>query len=130
MNDGIRKFRELLLTNGEFQQKLKTAAEAYTGEQTEEAVFQEVLVPLAAEYGISVAYEDFHAYLNSDPEMDRDELAQVAGGTKGLGANACWVVGIGLGGSSSDHVPNLCIGVGAGTTTACAGEGVDTGLGL
>lgn len=35
MNEGLTKFRELLLTDEEFRTKIRSAAEAYKGEQTE-----------------------------------------------------------------------------------------------
>ena len=48
MNDGVRKFEELIKTDEQLQEKLKMALENYTGERTEEAVFNNVLVPAAA----------------------------------------------------------------------------------
>ena len=47
MNEGIKKFEELQRTDETFQAKLKAAVESYTGENTEEAVFNGVLVPVA-----------------------------------------------------------------------------------
>ena len=47
MNEGIRKFVELQRTDETFQAKLKAAVESYTGENSEEAVFNGVLVPVA-----------------------------------------------------------------------------------
>jgi len=35
MNEGLKKFEVLLKTDTAFQEKLKTAMENYTGEQTE-----------------------------------------------------------------------------------------------
>ena len=69
----IIKFRELLLTDTEFQEKLRKASEAYKGEKDEKAVFDNVLTPLAKEYGLSATYEEFReyawlkAYQQSDP---------------------------------------------------------------
>lgn len=128
MNEGIRKFRELFLTDEEFQQKLKAAATAYTGEQTEEAIFNGMLVPLAEEYGISVSYDEYHAFLSGDLEMNNEELMQVAGGTKGAGATICFAIGIGAGLSEDDDDNgvggSLCaaVGIGAGGA-ACMGDG-------
>jgi len=128
--NNIEKFRELLLTDKEFQNKLKTAAEAYTGEQTEEAVFNNVIVPFAAEYGITGSFEEFKDYLNSlsDSEIiNNDELSQIAGGDSkagGVGGTACFGIGLGMLGSAGKDGGGLCVVVGAGWGMAeCAGEG-------
>lgn len=126
MNEGIRKFRELLLTDEAFQQKLKAAAESYTGEQTEEALFNGVIAPLAAEYGISGTFDEFKEFVSNpgDQEMDSAELTQVAGGGKGAGGSLCLGVGIGIGQTEDDDKINShCIAVGVGGTGACAGVG-------
>lgn len=49
MNQELKKFEELFKTDAGFQEKLKAAMYTYAGEQTEQAVFEAVLVPLAAE---------------------------------------------------------------------------------
>lgn len=115
MNEGIKKFRDLLLTDEKFQQKLKAAAEAYTGEQTEEAVFSEVLVPLAQEYGISATYDEFHEYVTNGQEMDKAELEQLAGGKSGgSGTTACIAIGYGIGGGGGDGTGGACLAIGGG----------------
>lgn len=128
MNAGIRKFRELLLTDEAFQQKLKAATEAYTGEQTEEAVFNDVLAPLAAEYGITATYEEFHDYILGDQEMDQEELTQVAGGKSGgLGGQFCFGLGLGAGGGGGDGTGGACAIIGGGWGIyKCAGSGETT----
>ena len=81
MNEGIKKFEELLRTDESFQTKLKAAVESYAGENTEEAVFNGVLLPVAKEYGISVSYEELHDYISNlaqtDETMDKDELKRI-----------------------------------------------------
>jgi len=133
MNKDIERFRELLFTDEGFQAKLKTAAEAYTGEQTEEAVFNDLLVPLASEYGITATFDDFKKYLDSikDQELSADEIAQVAGGGKdavGFGASGCLYVGVGWGGGGESGSAAGCAVVGFGNSAAaCAGDGVTAG---
>lgn len=83
------KFRELLNSDIGFQEKLKKAAEEYTGDQNEKAVFDNLLMPFAEKYGLSASYEEFSEFIRalsggSDGELSEDELAQVAGG-KGSG---------------------------------------------
>jgi len=128
MNEGLKKFEELMKTDTAFQEKLKVAAESYTGEQTEQAVFEAVLVPLAKEYGISASFEKFMEYVNSIPNEDRelseDEVSQIAGGTKGFGSNFCYAIGFG-GGSAGG---SFCLVVGGGKGTgSCYGEGHSLG---
>ena len=128
MSEGIKKFEELARTDAAFREKLKAAMEKYSGEESEKAVFENVLVPLAAEYGISATYDEFRAYLEgiSDQEMSSDEVKQVAGGvTKGGGANACFIVGLGGGAVYSDeNGGTVCLGVGIGDAAeACVTKG-------
>ena len=127
MNKDLEKFRELLLTDQEFQQKLQDAAEAYTGPQTEETVFDSVLVPIAAEYGITATYDEFKVYmesLNNDTELSKEELSQVAGGGKGGGAVVCIAVGVGGGGGGGNGTGGGCAGIGIGWgAVICSGSG-------
>ena len=134
MNNDIIKFQELLLNDQEFQGKLKEAVKDYKGEATEEAFFQEILVPFAEEYGISASYEEYREYIEkraneaSREILTDDELAQISGGTMGKGSGygglACSVVGIGLGGGGGNGNGGACYFVGAGWGgTACWGEG-------
>ena len=92
--EGIKKFVELVNTDEEFQAKLKEALASYDGEKTEEAVFSNVLTPLANEYGINATFEEYKEYI-AGTEMSSDELAQVAGGTAKTGGNngSCAVLG-------------------------------------
>ena len=85
-----KKFAELMRTDESFQAKLKAAVETYSGEKTEESVFNDVLLPVAKEYDISVSYEEFKEYMsnlaNTDEIMDKDELTQIVGGKGHAGA--------------------------------------------
>ena len=129
MNEWFWKFRELLLTDEEFRAKLNAAMEAYEGDQTEEAIFNNVLVPLAAEYGISATFEEYKAFIDGlrEEKMSEDELEQVAGGAgKGAGAGlaACLGPGVGVGGGGGSGAGVGCIvyGVGWGQMD-CIGTG-------
>ena len=130
MNEGIRKFAELLNTDKDFQAKLKAAAESYDGEKTEEAIFSNVLVPVAAEYGISVPYEDYHEFISKseDQPLNENEVLQIAGGKPeagGLGATVCVAIGAGIGGAAGKKSGGFCVVVGAGwDKTICAGSGI------
>jgi len=120
MNEGFKKFEELMKTDTAFQEKLKAAMENYTGEQTEQAVFESVLVPLAKEYGISASFEEFKEYVvnisNEGRELSIDEINQVAGGGKGggLGKTWCYVIGGGAGGGAGSESGGACVFIGAG----------------
>ena len=128
--EGISKFRELLLTDEEFQQKLQAAGEAYDGDQNEEAVFNNVLVPLAAQYGITATYDEFKTYVESlsGTEMSEEELSAVAGGDKanggGFGALTCASLGLGIGGAASTVGGGVCVILGLGWKEhGCVGPG-------
>ena len=118
--ENLEKCRELFLTDEKFQKKLKAAAEAYTGEQTEEAIFNSILVPLAAEYGITATFDEFKDYiasLNNGAEMSKDELCRIAGGKVnggGVGINQCNYVGLGLGVVASSESGGVCVLIGGG----------------
>lgn len=128
MNEGLKRFEELVKTDTAFQEKLKVAMESYSGEQTEEAVFETVLVPLAQEYGIAASYEEYLEYMknisNQDRKLSEDEVSQIAGGTKGFGSNFCYAIGFG-GGSAGG---SFCLVIGGGKGTgSCYGEGHSLG---
>ena len=131
LNEGIIKFEELMKTDAQVQEKLKTAMENYTGEQTEEAVFNNVLAPVAAENGIAATFEEYKEYMESfnNEELSKDELTQVAGGKiEGIGAGymTCRVVGLGGGINGTSEGGSACVIIGAGWgDTVCAATGED-----
>ncbi len=98
------KFRELLFSDADFQAELSKAAEAYSGEQDDKAIFDNLLVPLAEKYGLSGTYEEFGEFIGSfiadtETELSEDELSQIAGGKGGgLGIGKCLAFGVGIGG--------------------------------
>ncbi len=135
----IIKFMELLISDADFQEELKKAAEAYSSEQSEKAVFDNLLLPFAEKYGLSGTYEEFGEYLASftaetDRELSEDELAQIAGGKGGgLGICRCVSFGVGIGGGGTETDckvgMGLCILTGAGIGYwHCAGSGECEGL--
>ena len=131
----IIKFRELLISDADFQEELKKAAEAYSGEQNEKAVFDNLLVPLAEKYGLSGTYEELGEFMRSltgeaDSELSEDELAQIAGGKGGgLGIGKClgFGAGVGGGGALTDgryFGLGLCLVIGSGEGSySCVGSG-------
>ncbi len=129
MSEGIKKFAELLNTDEAFRAKLKAAAESYNGEKTDEAVFSGVLVPLAAEYGITATFEEFQAYMSNDQPISDDEVKQIAGGDKkkgyGMGGARCYGIGIGVGGAGGNGAGGGCFMVGGGMGSyECYVEGI------
>lgn len=122
------KFRDLLASDSEFQEKFRKAAEAYTGPQDEKSVFEKLLQPLGKEYGLSATYEEFKD-LTSTPagdaegELSEDELAQVAGG-KNSGIGFCAGVGIGdLFGGHKDLSEGYRLGCQVVGASVCLGAG-------
>ena len=129
MTEGIKKFAELMNTDEAFKAKLSAAAESYKGEMTPEAVYNDVLSPLAKEYGISVSLEELNEFISSqgsDESLSFDELGQVAGGkeTSGQGKIACFGPGVGLGGAGGNGGGGGCALIGVGwRKVICSGEG-------
>ena len=87
-NTDIQKFKELLATDAGFQEKIKEAADSYTGAPDIKSVFDNLLLPLGKEHGLSATFEEFKEYMDSfskaDGELSDAELAQVAGGKEGV----------------------------------------------
>ena len=134
-NEGLEKFRELLRTDEAFQEKLKTAAANYEGENTDEALFHGVIEPIASEYGVTATFDEYSEYIRTisdNSELSADELKQVAGGKingGGLVVIQCKVLGFGAGVGAGAEGGGLCIVIGAGSgSAACvtAGTTVDT----
>ena len=121
--EDIKKFRNLLISDSAFQEKLLKASESYTGAQDEKSVFNNLLLPLAKEQGFSATYEEFKEYIgafagDSESELSEDELELVAGG-KNSGIGLCVFVGGGdLFGSGTGYacqavgLAPICVGVG------------------
>ena len=125
-NADLIKFRDLLTSGAEFQDKFRKAVENYKGPQDEKAVFDNLLLPLAQERGLSATYEEFKVYTDSfketDGELSERELAQVAGG-KDSGYGFC--IGVGAGDMFGDKEK----GVGARITCQAVGLAVCPGVG-
>ena len=122
----LLKFGELLNSDAEFQEKFRKAAEAYDGERDEKSVFDNLLLPLAEEYGLSATYDEFKAFTDaltgeSQGELSEDELAQIAGG-KDTGSGYGLCAGIGAGdmfGLSGDPLSSAYACEAIGFATIC-----------
>ena len=138
MKEDIKKFEELLKTDEAFQKKLVDATQAYNGDTTPEAIFNNVLVPVASEYGITSTYDELKDYLEglaSVQELNEDEMEQVAGGSKdsstayGAGMTFCLYAGLGLGATADGKGDvGVCVGLGGGAPTG-GGMGMCAGIG-
>lgn len=112
----VERFEELLRSDEALQEKMRSATEAYEGDKADEcAVFEAVVVPLAAEVGLPFTFEEAKGVVAESEELDLDDLDEVAGGVSfclavggsggtstdacdytAAGANACQYVGVGL----------------------------------
>lgn len=132
MNQDLQKYYELLQTDTTLQEKMKAAAEQYTGEQTQESIFENLIAPAAKEAGCNFTWDDFRQYAEQNvQQLDTDEMDQVVAGSdnKGAGATACLGIGLGLGGalveSGLSKLFGACLGIGiGGGSVACMGDGV------
>ncbi len=122
------KFRDLLVSDPEFQEKFRKAAEAYKGPQDEKAVFEDLLLPLGKEHGLSATYEEFKEFTSAlkdaaSGELSEDELTQVAGG-KNSGFGLCAGIGIGdLFGGHKDLSEGYRLGCQVVGASVCLGVG-------
>ena len=77
----VEKFEELLRSDEGLQAKLRAATEAYAGDTSDEqAFFDAVLAPIAAEAALPFTYDEVVA-AKDDEELDDAELDAVASGT-------------------------------------------------
>ena len=134
MNQDVKKFIDLLKADESLQEKMSAAVNNYTGEQTPEAAFQNVVLPIAEEAGCHFTWEDYQKYLQEETkDLDLDEMDQVAGGdsTRGTALSACLGVGMGAGATvkindDGTSMATLCFFVGFGESSACAYAGAST----
>lgn len=112
----VERFEELLRSDEALQEKMRSATEAYEGDKADEcAVFEAVVVPLAAEVGLPFTFEEAKGFVAESEQLDLDDLDEVAGGVSfcigvgggdnpgadacehtAAGANACGYVGVGV----------------------------------
>ena len=115
--------------HNELQEKLKAEANQYTGEQTQEAAFEILVMPVAKETGLHFTWEEYREYLEQRvQQLDLSEMDQVAAGSSyGFGAFGCAIVGLGAGGGGGDWTGGACLAVGLGTgALSCLVNGVST----
>lgn len=100
-----------------FSRRLKLPQKKFTGDATDEAVWNTILKPIADEKGYDISLDDYKSYidkLNTSDELSSDEMANVAGGSFTFcvfiggsggkevradtedGYGACYYVGVGV----------------------------------
>ena len=116
MNKDVKAFVEMIKTDKAVQEQIKAVAETYNGAATDEAVWAEVISPIAEEKGFDITLDDYKAYVDGlvkENELSESELANIAGGftfcifvggsggkvkqakAEG-GVGACYYVGVGF----------------------------------
>ena len=120
MAESMEKFLELVKNDEAVQKKLQAAVDSYTGEQTEEAAFTSIMIPLAEEYGFKISYDEFQQVKEQKiKEYTPDEMDQIAGGDVeveggGIGLVDCTGFGSGFGLAAGKNGGGVCIVIGAG----------------
>lgn len=118
MNQDVQKFIEKLKTDEELRKKLESAAKNYTGEKTPEAVFENLVQPIAKEAGFSFTADECREYENSQVQnLNLDEMEQVAGGVgggAGVGGAGCDGFGWGFGAYGGYGGAAICLVAGIG----------------
>lgn len=116
--ENVRKFEEKINEDEALQARFQELADAFDGDkQDEKALFDAVVAPLATEAGLPYTYDEALEYVTQrgdDEDLDADEAKAAAGGIiesgcigfgmgmtanacseEQLGANACYIIGIG-----------------------------------
>lgn len=129
MADDFMKFLELVRQDETIRKKLEEAGKNYTGDQTEEKVFESIIAPIARDAGMTFTLDDMK---QSVRELSPDEMEQVGGGAgkktsigrrndngpapngSGFGGGFCQVIGVGALGAITDQGGVVCLIVGGG----------------
>ena len=83
--ENVKKFYEQLNGDEELQKKIKSLADSYTGDKSDEkAAFEAVVAPVAKEAGYEFTYEEATeaAKEAAEGEIPDDDAANVAGGNR------------------------------------------------
>ncbi len=83
MESNVKAFLYAINTNEALREKISQAAKTYTGENTDEAIWADVIKPIADEAGYDVSLEALKAFVDEQTEpqeVSEDELLDVAGG--------------------------------------------------
>ncbi len=82
--ENVAKFEELLRADEAAKSKIDELFSAWEGDKAdEEAVFEAVVAPVAAEAGLPFTYEELKECA-SDKDVDDEQLEAVAGGAIGV----------------------------------------------
>ncbi len=92
--ENVERFERLLKEDEELQAKLAAATKAYDGAETDEAMFEELLAPIAAGVGLPFTLDEALAHASTCRNLSDSELDAVAGGS-----TYCYIV---VGGSEPD----------------------------
>ena len=92
--ENVERFEKLLKEDEGLQAKLAAATKAYEGAETDEAMFEGLLAPIAAGAGLPFTLDEALAYASTSRNLSDAELEAVAGGS-----TYCYIVG---GGSEPD----------------------------
>ena len=93
MNNNVKLFLGKIHSDEALYTKLVETSKNYTGEKTDEAIWDSVIGPLAEETGFDITLDDYKAYVDdvkASSELSDDELEQVAGGI-----SFCFILGFG-----------------------------------
>lgn len=125
MNTELQKFWDMMKADENLRKELEERVKNYTGEPSEKAIMEAVVIPLAQEHGLMFTGND---YVEAVQELSQDEMAQVAGGASigfGGGTFGCDVLGSGFGSAAGIGAAGACLFIGIGTgMSLCMFSGV------
>ncbi len=119
------EFVEKVKSDPELQKKLQASFDGFSGEQTEKAIFNEILSPIASEVGFSLTFEEVkqesERMRSAAGQLNEDELGDVVAGRDfndirfGAGSVDCQGAGVGLGVAVSQTGASGCLMIGGGS---------------
>lgn len=108
--ENVKLFEEALQKDSDLQAKLKEKEAGYTGDREDRGkISEEILLPLAAEYGLPFTLEELKAEEEArqkEGAVSEEELESVSGGTL---FGVCFLVGAGISGDCELLGAGMCL---------------------
>ena len=105
--EAVKEFYERIASDEEFQNKLNELQDKATeglelplAQDKKEEMLQGVIIPFAKEQGFDFSIEDIKEFEQSIvDQLDEQQLKDISAGYEGIGFAACYLLGIGVGGT-------------------------------
>ena len=130
--EAVKDFYEKIANDEDFQNKLNELQDKATkglelplAQDKKEEMVKDVIIPFAKEQGFDFSIEDIKEFEKSIVEqLDEEQLKDISAGYDGIGFSACYMFGIGVGGTPD----SFCALFGFGGCGICFVVGCATGI--